>query len=374
MSYIRILYVEHSEIKDVGGVKANIIELCAELAKRGHECTVITTNPKKKPHEEIYKNSKIIRINSPLSRYLFSFSIPTLKFLDTYLEEIKPDIVHLHSYRNLFTLSCAFMVKKHRIPMILSPHYDRFGYDTFAGKYLLGTYRAVSKCLFVWPHLVVANSNYSKRLMIEDLSIKPEKIVVIPHGTPRLDHIADGQRKKVKRDHIVLLSAGVLIKRKGIQHIISALPELKRLGKRAKLIIIGSGEYKAALKTIADEKGVTEMIEWYDPVPKETLYKKLIVSDIFLLVSWEESFGIIVAEALALGTPCIVTNTSALSDFLDNPLCFGIPYPPDPKELAALIVKVYNADIQAGTPHPKIPTWEDVAKDYEKIYEEAKGQ
>ena len=373
VSYIRILTIERGEVLDVGGVKTNIVELSAELANRGHECTVLTTNPKKNPPEELYRSFRIIRINSPASRYLFGFSTATLKFLEKHLDEIKPDIVHLHSYRNLFTLSCAFIVKKHHIPMILSPHYDRLGYDTFAGKYLLGTYLAATKSLFTWPRFVVVDSNYSKRLMTEDLNIKSEKIAVIRLGAPRLDHVAKRQKNKVTEDQIILLSAGALIKRKGIQHIISALPELKRLGQRAKLIIIGSGGYKAALKKMADENGVAEMVEWYDPVPKDTLYEKLLACDVFLLVSRDEAFGIIVAEALGLGTPCIVTNTSALGEFLGHPLCFGISYPPDPKELAALIVKVYNTDIQAAPPSPEIRIWEDVANDFEGIYKKVKG-
>ena len=100
------------------------------------------------------------------------------------------------------------------------------------------------------------------------------------------------------------------------------------------------------------------------------LYEKFRDADIFLLLSRSENYGIVVAEALALGTPCIVANTTALSEFTKEPGCSGIDYPPDPKELAELIIKIHESDVKVGPFSNKIRTWDEVAKDYEKVYVE----
>ena len=94
-------------------------------------------------------------------------------------------------------------------------------------------------------------------------------------------------------------------------------------------------------------------------------YKK---SDIFLLLSQSENYGIVVPEALTMGTPVIVTKRTALNEFLNEPGCFGVDYPPDPKEVANLILKIYKSDIKVGPFTKKIRTWNEVALDYEQLY------
>ena len=87
-----------------------------------------------------------------------------------------------------------------------------------------------------------------------------------------------------------------------------------------------------------------------------------------MLLSKNENYGITVAEALALGTPVIVTKHSALREFLSEPGCFGVDYPPNPREVAELILKIVNSDVKVGPFSRKIRTWEEVVKDYEEIY------
>jgi glycosyltransferase involved in cell wall biosynthesis len=104
-------------------------------------------------------------------------------------------------------------------------------------------------------------------------------------------------------------------------------------------------------------------------VPQDELYQKLADADILFLLSREESYGIVVAESLAMGTPCIVSNTTALGEFMREPSCFGINYPPDSKELSKLILEIFTEDVKVGAFSDKIRTWEEVAIDYEYLYQ-----
>ena len=54
------------------------------------------------------------------------------------------------------------------------------------------------------------------------------------------------------------------------------------------------------------------------------LYSK---ADLLLLLSEHEAYSLVVADALASGTPCLVGNTSALSEWVDDKSCFGINLP-----------------------------------------------
>jgi hypothetical protein len=70
-----------------------------------------------------------------------------------------------------------------------------------------------------------------------------------------------------------------------------------------------------------------------------------------------------------MGVACIATKTTALTEFLNEPGCFGISYPPDPSALAELIVRVHRSNVRTGLLSDKIRTWDRIARDYECIYE-----
>jgi glycosyltransferase involved in cell wall biosynthesis len=69
----------------------------------------------------------------------------------------------------------------------------------------------------------------------------------------------------------------------------------------------------------------------------------------FLLISRTENDRITVAEALAAGTLCIVAKRTALVEFLDEPGCLGINYPPNPTKLSELILNVKKKQSKGGS-------------------------
>jgi glycosyltransferase involved in cell wall biosynthesis len=81
-----------------------------------------------------------------------------------------------------------------------------------------------------------------------------------------------------------------------------------------------------------------------------------------------ESYGLVVAESLAHGTPCIVSKTSALTEFLNEPGCFGVDYPPDDEALAKLILDVSASEVEVSNLSRKVRVWDEVAEDYVRVY------
>jgi glycosyltransferase involved in cell wall biosynthesis len=100
----------------------------------------------------------------------------------------------------------------------------------------------------------------------------------------------------------------------------------------------------------------------------EELYKKIRKADMSLLISRSENFGIQVAEVLAMGIPCIVAKTTALVEFLDEPGCFGIDYPPNSTALAELIINIKDRSPKVGPLSDRIRTWDKVVDDYARVY------
>ncbi len=83
-----------------------------------------------------------------------------------------------------------------------------------------------------------------------------------------------------------------------------------------------------------------------------------------VLLSKYEAYGLVVAEALACKTPCIVANTSALSEWIDNRNVFGIDYPIHIEELVNLIKEVSGVSVEGVN----IPTWDVAVEKLKRVY------
>jgi len=208
------------------------------------------------------------------------------------------------------------------------------------------------------------------RLVHRDFGVDRERITVIGHGVNErpLEPII---RRKRSRGDIRLLCVGHLMKYKGVQYILGAMHRLLHdFGIVARLEVVGRGDYRKALEHQATRLGIARQVIWNGVVTDNELEKKFEEADLLLLLSRAEAYGIVVAEALARGIPCIVTKTTALNEFTHEPGCFGIDYPPNPRELAALIRKLCSRDVQVGPfTSGKIRTWDEVANDYRVLYQ-----
>jgi glycosyltransferase involved in cell wall biosynthesis len=83
-----------------------------------------------------------------------------------------------------------------------------------------------------------------------------------------------------------------------------------------------------------------------------------------VLLSEHEAPCLAVSEALAAKTPCIVANTSAVSEWIVNKNYFGIDYPVDNAKLAELITRVIGTEVGSI----KLLDWDDVARETLKVY------
>ena len=190
-------------------------------------------------------------------------------------------------------------------------------------------------------------------------------ITVIPHGVNYIN-----TRKKIINSKLKLLYVGYLLDYKGVQYIIKAVKELvySKNFDKLEFVIVGEGKYKKKLLDLSKKLNVDEFIKWKNFAPHQEILVEMEKSDIFLLLSKSEGYGIVVAEALAMGTPSIVTNGTALEEFTVENGCFGVNFPPEPNEVADLILELNKKHVKTGPFIKKIRTWDKITEDYEKLY------
>jgi glycosyltransferase involved in cell wall biosynthesis len=297
------------------------------------------------------------------------------RYLKKHLKELNPDVIHVHGYHSLLPIETIYTIKRidPEIPIIFSPHLDIIK-STFAGKYLWNIYNLFARRVFKKSKYIISDSNFEAK-NIEYIGVGKEKISVINPGVDTFEHIDKTRKieKNSKENKIKLLYTGYLISRKGVDFILNSLNILVNdIGfKEVVLTIVGDGPYKQDLLKLSENLKLEDYIVWKSFLPREDLINEIINSDIFMLLSRSEAYGITVTEALTLKTPCIITNRTALKEFKDEPGCFIVDYPPKPKIIAELILDINKDDITVGPLTSKIRPWNEVIRDYERLYKSA---
>lgn len=124
------------------------------------------------------------------------------------------------------------------------------------------------------------------------------------------------------------ISAGQLIQRKGIDLLIKACGSLPPSGWR--LEIYGDGPERSALERLAASLRLTDRITFHATLPNEQLRAELAASDCAVQPSRFDGWGMLVNEALAVGTPIICTTTCGSASLL-NQITDFIPESPGRK-------------------------------------------
>jgi len=342
-----------------GGVPEHIRNISERLAER-HDVTVFATDSEGLlPRYELTKGVKVERFKryAPNGAYFFSLEM-ILR-----MSKAKFDIVHGHCYAG-FPVHFSRLAKYRKL--VVTTHFHGAGHTAFRDA-LFRLFKPFGKRILEKADNIVAVSEFEKSLLCKQFKLQEQKISVIPNGVNLSEF--EGL-KRHEREFKSILCVGRLESYKGAQYLVEVLP---RLDDTVVLEIVGKGPMKKALENRAKQLGVHSRIRFSQNLPRRELLQKYFDNDVFALLSRHEAYSIAVAEALVAGTPCIVTDTSALSEWIDNQSCLGVKYPVRLDELAKAIGDVLDSGRfggrvtrnQLGT---KILEWDSVVQRLENIY------
>jgi glycosyltransferase involved in cell wall biosynthesis len=365
---MNLLLVNYMETTAPGGINTAVRQVGRTLALRGHEVTVLQPNPGDRPREEVCNGITIQRVDAPLSELLYGFDVFLWADLKARYSVLSPDVVHVQGYHSLFSSEAVYLVRRldPRVPLIFSFHLDVYR-ERFLARRLWNVYKKTVGSKMVGAlSRVVADSQFEAETISREFRVPRDQISVIPLGVSVVD-----TRRTLKDDRGPrLLYVGHLVRRKNVQSIVESLHVLvhQKNVRDASLTIVGAGPERESISRVIRERGLEAHVTMKPFLERADLMREIKNADVFVLLSNSEAYGIAVAEALALGTPCVVTNATALSEFTREPGCFGVDYPPDPETVAQLIIDVYERRVQVGPFSDKIQTWDAVGRAYERLY------
>jgi glycosyltransferase involved in cell wall biosynthesis len=333
---------------DIGGVETHVAEISRRLVLRGHDVTVLTTDPSGRlPPEETLDGVKVRRFPAfaPGDAYYLS---PALR---SYLKKAAGfDVVHAHSYH---AFPAYFAASAGARKFIFTPHYHGHGHTPLRD-FLLKPYAYFGKRIFERADRVVCVSVFEKGLVCRDFKCD-DKAIVIPNGVARAEF---KDLEPFPKGLKVILYVGRLEEYKGVQYAIRAMPFLPW----HRLLVIGKGPYRDALLREAMAAGVRDKVGFMADRGRQDLLRWYATADVFVMLSKFEAYGITVAEALTAGVPCIVANGSALSEFVGDS-CAGVDVPIDGETLARYIDGAKFSGMPAN-----VLDWDEVADRLLAVY------
>jgi mannosylfructose-phosphate synthase len=196
---------------------------------------------------------------------------------------------------------------------------------------------------------VIATTHQQLEVLSKDYDVPADHVTMIPPGIDegRYTPITQAETAKVRRrvgfrKHDVY-TVGRAAANKGYDLLIEALPELRELVPDARLqLAVGANsdsdeQMVEQWKGLASELGVADHVKWLGYVPEAEMADYYRAAPVFALPSRYEPFGMTAVEAMACGTPCVVTVHGGLEEMFDFGAQALFADPKRPRELAVML-------------------------------------
>ncbi len=230
--------------------------------------------------------------------------------------------------------------------------------------------RASEQAALTCARHVVATSATTKRILAEDFHVPVERLSVVEPGTDKA-----AAQPRARQAVVGLLSVGAVVPRKGYDVLVTALAKIQHLPWR--LVIVGdcarSPITAQLLRAEIAQYGLAERIILRGAVTAEELASLYACSDLFVLPSRFEGYGMAFAEAIAHGMPVVGTKTEAIAQTVpDNA---GVLVPVEDAEALAnalrrLIEKPEERErFAAGARAAIFPSWREQGVRFARVLE-----
>lgn len=289
------------------------------------------------------------------------------------------DIIHAHDWLTFrAALRAKWLTNK---PLVL--HVHSIERDRAGGKAGSPLVREIEFTAMHLADKVIAVSEHTKRAIVEDYKIPANKIAVVHNGInpsdfePLDDANAYVYLELMKaRGWKVLSYVGRLTIQKGLTQLIQAAAKAMRFEPNTLLLVVGGGEQRDQLISLSADLGIGDRVIFTDFQRGKRLRDAYRATDLFMMPSVSEPFGLVALEAAGYGAPVLVSKQSGVSEALKS--CLKVDFW-DVDEMANKIVSVLRnqslANELSGNALAELDSmsWERPARKVMRLYFEHAG-
>lgn len=301
-----------------------------------------------------------------------------LKLLKQIIQQEKIDILHAHIWNPASGRYAYMAAKSTKIPLITTEH-DPFKLSAIKDLFKKYQLKTVSKIITVSQE----NAKTLKSLYPNQAN----KIQTIHNGIDttwwqsQLLRFTDGDYQEIKEkifharlNTLIITCIAELHERKGQKYLIQAIAEITNQFPNTKLVLVGDGPDKENLYDLVKKMDLQRHVTFTGKSKEIPAILK--ASDIFVLPSRREAFGLVNLEAMMIPLPIVASNVGGIPEVVEDGKTGILVKPENHTELAkALKILIENEKIREGLAEAgKKRVMENfsakkMAQEYEKVYQ-----
>jgi len=236
------------------------------------------------------------------------------------LKDEKIDILHIHVWNPASGRYAILAANSCKIPIVTTEH------DPFKLSFLKNLFK---KSTLEKVKTIITVSENNQKILQKLYPEHKKKIKVIYNGIDiswwqsQTLRFTDEDRKTIKKnifladtDTLIIISIAELHERKGLKYLIEAIPDIIKKYPETKLVIIGEGKDRKNLEHLIGRLGIENHVLLAGK--QKEIPKVLKSSDIFVLPSLREAFGLVILEAMITGLPVIASKVGGIPEIINN--------------------------------------------------------
>lgn len=315
---MRILHLTNHVQKIGNGIVNVAVDLACLQAKLGHEVAVASAGG---DFEALLVSNNITHFHLEQSRTPIKLLKAVWRYIDI-VREFQPDIVHAHMMTGV-VLASVLRNSSYRLVSTVHNEFQRSAIFMGLADRVIAVSHAVAKSM-------------------EKRGIPQSKLSVVSNGTlgsPRHRNIKEYRPLPLHRPAITTVAG--MYQRKGIGEVIDGFIEIADKFPNAHLYLVGDGPDRKMFEEKVKRTKFTNRIhfEGFQTEPQ----KYMLASDIFVLASYHESFGLVLTEAREAGCAIVASDVDGIPETLDNRQA-GILVPPKDSHAIAEAITTLLSD------------------------------
>lgn len=258
----------------------------------------------------------------------------------------KPDVLHIHDW---LTVSSGVGAKHLlRVPLVMTFHSTESSRSASSrspessmveGLEWWGSFEATR---------VIAVSGWMKSEAVSHFKLPPEKVAEIPNAVDvsrfsrPVDVEATRSKWKAQPGERLITAIGRMTSQKGFDDLIRAYHEIRKAVPESRLLLMGDGYMRAELESLAEAEQVRGTTTFAGFVSDSDIVDAIRSSDLVAVPSRFEPFGIIALEAMAGGSPVVVSKVGGLAEIVEDGVDGLEVEPNSPSSLAKAAVRLLS--------------------------------
>ncbi len=222
------------------------------------------------------------------------------------------DVIHSHDW---LTYPAGIHAKKITgKPLVIHVHATDF--DRSRGKVNPTVFGIELDGMHNADHIITV-SNLTRQTVIDKYGIDPAKVTTVHNAvTPLSEELLNVQAQKPKEKVVTFL--GRITMQKGPEYFVEAAAKVLKNNHNVRFVMAGSGDMMDKMIHLAAERGIADRFHFPGFQKDKQVYEMLKASDVYIMPSVSEPFGISPLEAMQMGVPSIISKQSGCAEILSN--------------------------------------------------------